>query len=176
MVETRSVGDTYSVRVAQTDDEHDLRRMQVERYMKNPVVLWNHDRTEKLPIARTKSLEMNDDGSWDAEFEFLPGDQFAKRIKNAWDWGFINAASVGFVTKNVGDPIELVEWGLVSVPADGGASRKNYTLLTDVRFGMLKAVPTLCVLTSTKYRVPGASLNVKSAMARLGRSGTKLDV
>ena len=102
VVETRSVGDTYSARVAQTDDEHGLRRMQAERYMKNLVVLWNHDRTEKLPIASTKSLEMNDDWSWDAEFEFLPGDQFAKRIKNAWDRGFINAASVGFVTKNVG--------------------------------------------------------------------------
>jgi HK97 family phage prohead protease len=114
--------------------------MSVEAYLRNPVVLWAHDAigaspSGGLPIARTVSLERMPEGL-SAEFEWLEGDAFAQRVRNAWERGFINAASIGWTTQ-AWEPLpggqgrrhtrtELVEWSLVPVPADEGASRGGY--------------------------------------------------
>ena len=63
-------------------------------YEKNPVVLYAHDfmgRTESggLPIGRTLKLVRAADGQIRADFEFLDGDPFAARVRNAWDRGFM---------------------------------------------------------------------------------------
>lgn len=117
-------GDGYEIRVAQSDPDYDIAEMDVSRYLKNPVVLWNHDRGQ-LPIGRTKTLERNSDGSWDAQFEFNPHNPFAQQIKKSYDAGYINGASIAFLLPKGGKPARLVEWSLVMVPADEDALRRK---------------------------------------------------
>lgn len=110
----------------------------VENYLKNPVVMWLHDyygRTPAagIPIGQTKALEKAPDGQGIiAEFEFLPGDEFAQRVKNAWDQGFIRTASIGFIPREAEEnefggqdfrKWELLEWSLVPIPANQEALR-----------------------------------------------------
>ena len=118
--------------------------MDVASYMRNPVVLWAHDSGQSwgaspsggIPIARTLSLE-KDEGGIVASFEFLAGDAFAQRVRNAWEQGFLNAASIGWIShEHEAIPgssrgrrhtkTELVEWSIVPVPADVGATRSGY--------------------------------------------------
>ena len=62
-----------------------------------------------------------------AEFEFLSDDPFAQRVKNAWDKGFLQAASVSWLPLETAPApgggwrdtrADLLEWSIVSVPAD----------------------------------------------------------
>ncbi len=104
--------------------------MILERYMQNPIVMWLHDydgRTASagIPIAKTPYLRVEGNGIVAGAPQFLAGDPFAMRVKNAWDAGFLRTASVGFddleskpnelggrdITK-----WELVEWSLVPIP------------------------------------------------------------
>lgn len=114
--------------------------MDFSAYRKNPVVLYAHDLTGRtqsagLPIGRTRRLVRMSDGRIRAEFEFLPGDAFADRVRNAWRRGFLRAASMGWravesrpsgggviVTKS-----ELLEWSIVAVPADPDALRDAHS-------------------------------------------------
>ena len=120
----------------------DIDGMDFSNYRKNPVVLFAHDysgRTESsgLPIGRTLRLERTPDGRIRADFEFLSGDQFADRVRNAWNRGFLRGASIGWraiearpserargvrIVKS-----ELIEWSIVAVPADPDALRGAYT-------------------------------------------------
>ncbi len=104
-------------------------------YEKNPVVLYAHDfmgRTESggLPIGRTLKLVRASDGQIRADFEFLEGDPFAARVRNAWERGFIRGASIGWRTEPGGrgraPRSELIEWSIVAVPADPDALRDAY--------------------------------------------------
>ena len=102
-------------------------------YEKNPVVLYAHDfmgRTESggLPIGRTLKLVRAADGQIRADFEFLDGDPFAARVRNAWDRGFLRGASIGWRTEPTGRGAksELIEWSIVAVPADPDALRDAY--------------------------------------------------
>ena len=102
-------------------------------YEKNPVVLYAHDfmgRTESggLPIGRTLKLVRTADGQIRADFEFLEGDPFAARVRNAWDRGFLRGASIGWRTEPTGraPKSELIEWSIVAVPADPDALRDAY--------------------------------------------------
>ena len=108
-------------------------------YKKNPVVLWIHDQTGQteaggLPIGMTRKLVETPSGDIRAWFEFLVGDPFVDRIKNAWDKGFLRAASVAWRALE-SEPTsrgwrdtksELLEWSLVPVPADPDAIRSLY--------------------------------------------------
>ena len=103
-------------------------------YEKNPVVLYAHDfmgRTESggLPIGRTLKLVRATDGQIRADFEFLDGDPFAARVRNAWDRGFLRGASIGWRTTGPSERApksELLEWSIVAVPADPDALRDAY--------------------------------------------------
>ena len=106
--------------------------MSTVNYSKNPVVLWAHERAS-IPIGR--SLNITKDGSTlRADFEFLEGDDFAGRVKNAWDRDFLRAASVGWwPTKSEPTDIgwvdlesDLLEWSIVPVPADPDALREAH--------------------------------------------------
>ena len=125
---------------ARTAPEIDLAGLRFDNYRRNPVVMWAHDATGRspsggLPIGRTLSIERASDGGIVAEFEFLEDDAFAQRIRNAWDKGFLQAASISWLpiesmpaesggARDV--RAELLEWSIVSVPADPDALRESH--------------------------------------------------
>ena len=123
IVESRDLGDgRYVVTIAANErvrrpPDLDLAGMSTEAYMRNPVVMWAHDVVGRspsggLPIGRTVELSKGGDGRLMAEFEFLEDDPFAQRVKNAWDKGFLWAASVSWV------PVESASEGV----RDGGGT------------------------------------------------------
>ena len=125
---------------ARTAPEIDLAGLRFDNYRRNPVVMWAHDATGRspsggLPIGRTLSIDRSGDGGIVAEFEFLEDDPFAQRIRNAWDRGFLQAASISWLpiesmpaesggARDV--RAELLEWSIVSVPADPDALRESH--------------------------------------------------
>ena len=136
MIETRAPGDGggYVLTIAandvlpgRPDDELRLSDLKLDRYRTNPVVLFAHQQWN-LPVAKTTDIEFTDDNALRAEFEFMPGDAEAARVKNAWDRGFLNAASIGWNPHTM----ELLEWSLVPVPDDPDAIRSSYVAALDV--------------------------------------------
>ena len=75
------------------------------------------------------------DGRLNSQFRFLDGDPMAERVKNAWDNKFLCATSIQVmptvieeVTNEMGEmervivrKSELLEWSIVSIPADPDA-------------------------------------------------------
>ena len=130
---------------ARTAPEIDLAGLRFENYRRNPVVMWAHDSTGRspsggLPIGRTLSISRAPDGGITAEFEFLEDDPFAQRIRNAWDRGFLQAASISWLPietrPSEGGGVrdiraELLEWSIVSVPADPDALRETHRRMLD---------------------------------------------
>ena len=111
----------------------DLRSMDLAAYRKNPVVLFAHDRWSNLPVGRTLELRWTNRGL-EAIFEFLKGDAFAERVRNAWERGYLRAASIGARPKG-DNPMqyELSEWSIVPVPADQDAVRAlNADMMRDL--------------------------------------------
>ena len=108
----------------------DLRNLDLEPYRRNPVVLYAHNRwADGLPVGRTTQLEWTARGL-EAEFEFLPGDQFASRVRNAWKRGYLRAASISVRPVDAGRQ-EMVEWSILAVPADKDAVRSIETDLIE---------------------------------------------
>ena len=128
-----------------TAPEIDLAGLRFENYLRNPVVMWAHDSTGRspsggLPIGRTLSIDRSGGDGIVAEFEFLEDDPFAQRIRNAWDKGFLQAASISWLPIESmpakGDGArdvraELLEWSIVSVPADPDALRESHRRMLD---------------------------------------------
>ena len=145
IVERRALeGNLYRVTIAANErvrqpPELDFGGLSTEGYLRNPVVMWAHDisgRSESggLPIGRTRELTRDSAGRLVADFEFLSEDAFAQRVKNAWDKGFLRAASISWMPVE-GGPSEggqwrdtksdLLEWSIVAVPADPDALRES---------------------------------------------------
>ena len=129
----------YSVPIAVNDDVGDgkpidIAAIRLDAYRDNPVVLYAHDRTSELPVGRTTAIRATNRGLV-ADFEFLPNDVRAQRVKNAWDKGFLRAASIGVRQTRTGP--ELVEWSIVPVPADRDCVRDIASAMIDdyVRIG-----------------------------------------
>ena len=154
ILERHAVGeDLYRVTIAANEEVRqpprlDFSGLSTENYSKNPVVMWAHDVVGRspsggLPIGRTVSLTKTSQGRIVADFEFLDDDPFARRVKNAWDKGFLRAASISWVpVKSV--PVDgtwrdtqsdLLEWSIVSVPADPEALRESHRRLMDALLG-----------------------------------------
>ena len=118
-------------------DEVNLRGINFANYRKNPVVLWSHDSWGGIPIAKTLKIGHDDQGRIEADFEFNSGDEFAARVENAWNDGFIRSASIRYLPTKVVEvrneegrverlrveESELLEWSLVPVPADPDSVR-----------------------------------------------------
>ena len=116
-------------------DEVNLRGINFKNYRKNPVVLWSHDSYGGIPIAKTLKIGHDDQGRIEADFEFNSEDEFAARVENAWNGGFIRAASIRFMPTKVVEMMDeqgrvdrlrieesdLLEWSLVPIPADPDA-------------------------------------------------------
>ena len=133
--------------LSRNGDELNLRGISFKNYRKNPVVLWNHDANPRLlaaappsggiPIAKTLEIGHDDQGRIVADFEFNSDDEFAARVENAWNGGFIRAASIRYKPTKVVEMLdeqgrvdrlriqesELLEWSLVPVPADPDSVR-----------------------------------------------------
>ena len=130
---------------ARTAPEIDLAGLRFDNYRRNPVVMWAHDSTGRspsggLPIGRTLSIDRAAGGGIVAEFEFLEDDPFAQRIRNAWDKGFLQAASISWLPMKslpakgggVRDvQAELLEWSIVSIPSDPDALRESHKRLLE---------------------------------------------
>ena len=144
----------YRVTIAANEEARqppilDFDGLSLDNYMLNPVVMWAHDVSGRspsggLPIGRTLELAKTAAGQLAAEFEFLSDDPFARRVKNAWDKGFLRAASISWL------PIEtapardggyrdtrsdLLEWSIVPVPSDPDALRESHARLLDEFLG-----------------------------------------
>ncbi len=116
-------------------DEVNLRGINFKNYRQNPVVLWAHDAYEGIPIAKTVKIVHDDQGRIAADFEFNSEDEFAARVENAWNGGFIRAASIRYMPTKVVEvrnedgsvdrlrieESDLLEWSLVPIPADPDA-------------------------------------------------------
>jgi uncharacterized protein len=98
-------------------------------YRRNPVVLWAHDAT--MPIARCTSIDIVD-GALTATMKFpdAGADQDSDRVLNKIRAGLLNATSIGFRPIKVSplpkgglrfDASELMEFSIVSIPANAGA-------------------------------------------------------
>ena len=145
IVERRALeGNFYRVTIAANErvrqpPELDFGGLSTEGYLRNPVVMWAHDisgRSESggLPIGRTRELTRDGAGRLVADFEFLSEDAFAQRVKNAWDKGFLRAASISWMPVEDGPSeggqwrdtkSDLLEWSIVAVPADPDALRES---------------------------------------------------
>ena len=142
--------DTYRVTIAANEKvrqppEIGLAGISTENYFKNPVVMWAHDVTGRspsggLPIGRTLALDWKPRRGLVADFEFLSDDLFAQRVRNAWDKGFLRAASISWIplesrpSEDGGrrdTRADLLEWSIVSVPADPEALRDSHGLMLD---------------------------------------------
>lgn len=109
----------------------DLRGVDFTNYRRNPVVLYNHD-DGQVPVGRTVEIGQDAAGRIVATFEFLPGDPFAERVKNAWDMGFLRAASIRWLPvetdrgangRIVTTKADMLEWSIVAIPADPDSLR-----------------------------------------------------
>lgn len=123
--------------IARDNFDLDIASLRLENYLRNPVVLWAHDR-RMPPIGITRGLERIDGGKLRARFQFAGDDPFAQRIATLWEQEVIRAASIswggGDLTFLDGGMVretnaELYEWSLVPVPADPDALRAEGDIL-----------------------------------------------
>jgi HK97 family phage prohead protease len=104
--------------------------MRAENFLKNSPLLFGHDH-RALPVGTVTSLNQQDHhvvASW----RWLENDEFADRVKNAWEQGVLRAASIGFrplrsVPNDFGGQ-DILEWelyeiSLVPIPANPAAVR-----------------------------------------------------
>ncbi len=160
-----SVGADATCRISSIDKDRDgdiiePRGIDFTAYMKNPVVLYAHD-YHSLPVGKCVGIRVTDTDVT-ASWKWLPNDEFAARVRNAWDAGFLNGTSVGFKpTKaerlGAGLPegvrfvkCELLEFSIVPVPANQTAVRalkafgllsRDFEMQRDTRVPLLKANP-----------------------------------
>ena len=182
IVERKTLGEErYRVTIAANEairqpPDLDFDGLSTENYRRNPVVMWAHDMAVRspsggLPVGRTLRLDKSPDGRIVADFEFLSDDRFAQRVKNAWDKGFLGAASVSWV------PIEsapgesgrwrdtrsdLLEWSIVAVPADPGALRDSHRR-------MMEALLDQDMYADDAVAGDGEPRNAQGSRGRLGR-------
>ena len=123
--------------LSRNGDELNLRGVSFKSYRKNPVVLWAHNTYSGIPIAKTLKIGHDDQGRIVADFEFNSDDEFAARVENAWNGGFIRGASIQYMPTKVVEvrnedgsverlrveESELLEWSLVPIPADPDSVR-----------------------------------------------------
>ncbi len=123
--------------LSRNGDDLNLRGISFKNYRKNPVVLWAHDSYQGIPIAKTLKIGHDEQGRIAADFQFNSDDEFAARVENAWNGGFIRAASIRYMPTKVVEvrneageverfrveKSELLEWSLVPIPADPDSVR-----------------------------------------------------
>lgn len=102
--------------------------MDLSAFQRNPVVLFGHGFETPMPIGRSPNIFKRGDSIY-AEVEFDPEDERALQIESKVRRGFLNAASVGIVPKEIDrsgeepriSKSELMEFSIVPVPSNSGA-------------------------------------------------------
>ena len=159
----------------------DFDGLSIDNYLRNPVVMWAHDSVGRspsggLPIGRTLGISKTREGRIVADFEFLSGDPFAQRVRNAWDKGFLQAASISWMpieTAPAGEGrwrdvrSELLEWSIVSVPADPEALRQTHRRMLDLILGEEPGGPPA---DGADPSILDALVELRSAVARIKAS------
>ena len=123
------VGDGFPVRI---------NRLGLTNYQNHGAVLLNHNFFgESLPVGRTESIGVDNQDRLVAQFRFLENDEVADRVRNAWDRGIMRSASI--TVRNFADgKQELIEWSIVSLPADVQAVARSVLMAekkSDVALG-----------------------------------------
>lgn len=118
----------------------------IENYMKNPVVLFGHNyRDPNAVVGKTLGLNIEKGKGIRARWQFAPPEANwnAQTVHRLWAGGFLNATSVGFVSKEhsyideegnvvegredargiLFEKWELLEFSIVPVPANQDALR-----------------------------------------------------
>ena len=87
----------------------------ITQYMRNPILLWAHSRPfrgtkdEVLPIGRMENLRIEGDNLIGTPV-FDEKDEFAVKIKDKWDNGFLKMASAGLdLIELSDDPTVIVQ-------------------------------------------------------------------
>ena len=138
--------------------------MDLSAFLRNPVMLWNHNRSEggtvndQLPIGYWKDLRVEADGSITAEPVFDETDEFAVKIKKKYESGVLNACSIGF---------RILEWS-----EDPKFLKPGQTVATATKSVLLEAsicdIPsnpnaTKVVLYNENSETAGGTLEVASS-------------
>lgn len=115
--------------------------MDFTNFQKNPVLVWSHD-YQRVPIGAVTSVQAVK-GGLKASWTWLENDEFANRIKNAWEQGIVRASSIGFIPKQTSpnefggkdiEQAEMLELSLCTIPMNPAAVRALKTLnLLDVK-------------------------------------------
>jgi HK97 family phage prohead protease len=129
---------------------------QLANYKRNPIVMFGHD-NGGIPVAKSVSLTVQPGKGIVADFAWLRDDPFADRVRNAFEQGVLNGASVGFQPLTY-EPNgsrgwrytewELLEWSLVPVPANAHAVKALKRLGLDMPTPAAQLAATLDQLTS----------------------------
>lgn len=147
-------------------------------YLKNPVVLLGHNYSD-LPVAKTLEVAVVPGQGVRAQFQFPEAGLYDKadNVRKLWDAGFLNAASIGFSPiKSVNlDPSrpwgpqeyiewELLEWSIVSVPANQDALR---LALNGINETIAKRGRVLSAANEQKLKT--AADNINEVLSQLGQ-------
>lgn len=90
--------------------------IELEGFLKNPVMLWNHNRDwhgktdAQLPIGYWKDLRV-ESGVLTGEPVFDETDEFAVRIRKKYEAGILNACSMGFIPMEWSAAAEVLKNG-----------------------------------------------------------------
>ena len=78
----------------------------VSLYEKNPILLWMHQRGQRLPLGTAKDIHFNDEQQrWEGTPEFDLDDDFAAEVARKWEAGILRMTSAGVkVLKWSADP------------------------------------------------------------------------
>lgn len=113
----------------------------LDAFAKNPALLWGHD-DSALPIGRVEEYIVAPPAKSAEDMEenlFVPSfasHDFAQAVKSAVEEDVVNASSIRFIPKEIGEPIfdgqegatiktwDLLEQSLVSIPANAEALRR----------------------------------------------------
>lgn len=104
----------------------DLSGMDLERFKKNPIMLYNHDREQ--PIGRWENVRVEDNRLM-AEADIDTEDEVGKEVGRKVEKGYLKGCSVGIYIKKMTDDddgaiatqTELLEASIVSIPSDADA-------------------------------------------------------
>ncbi len=116
---TRTMVVTISTRARdRAGDVVEPKGVRLERYLKNPVVLWAHDYSQR-PLAKSLWIRVKD-GSVVAKPRFHDSTDLAREVFQLYAEGYLNAWSIGFIPedwKEQGEGFRITKWDLLEYSA-----------------------------------------------------------